>query len=211
MPASDNVLVPCPDSTGEETKYNVYRNNEIIFTYNYNVGSNGSTSGPLFVRMGMEPYQNAKDTLVGFTLSRVNISSRGIYRCEGTVTFPPPLLQLQSQQWILVLIEGKYSYHQGSVYNLIVHQVQSTRNECFLVGHQCNLTCNSGEQDCGFHWKWILALVVLYSTIATICAICYRVSYLSSAESAKSTKKRTHVFFLWHRDNFQKCLWPIRI
>lgn len=180
VPAGDNVLVPCPDSTREDMKYDVYRNNEIIFTYNYNRGSNGSMSGPLFVRVGMKPYQNAKDTLVGFMLTRVNISSRGIYRCEGTVTYPPPLLPLPSQQWILVLIEGKYSYHQGSIYNLTVHQVQSTLNQCFLVGHQCNLTCNnatiSEDQDGGFHWKWILALVVLYSIIATICATYYWVS-----------------------------------
>lgn len=115
VPERDNVLVPCPDLTAEDIKYNVYRDNEVVYTYEYNHKNNESTS----VRVGMEPYKNAKDIPVGFMLTRVNTSSLGIYRCEGIVKYPPPLLQLQSQQWILVLIAGKYSYHWDSIYNLV--------------------------------------------------------------------------------------------
>ncbi|KAM7375117.1 hypothetical protein PAMA_014278 [Pampus argenteus] len=131
--AGHNVSLPCPKLKGELMNFRLFKDDEEI-------NLNASTS----VR---ELKHNGSTS---FILSGVNASSRGIYRCEGRVTFPPP--SLKNNLMILLLIEG----------------------------HQCNYseTKTVEHQVVGLHWIWISVIVVLciYSIVITVIALVNHVS-----------------------------------
>lgn len=109
VPAGDNVLVPCPKSAAEVVKFNLLQDGEIIYSYTYNHGRNALNVTPPDTRVGVELHENVENKSLSFMLTGVNVSSHGIYRCEGIDMFPPPLVPVPSDRRILVLIEGKYS------------------------------------------------------------------------------------------------------
>ncbi|KAM8722157.1 uncharacterized protein AB9X84_004897 [Acanthopagrus schlegelii] len=89
--------------------------------------------------------ENTENKSVSFVLSVVNASSHYVYRCERKVSFPPPF-KTEPSDLILVLVEG----------------------------HHCNITTETPVrtvQYCGFYWILIVAIVSLYSVIATVIAI----------------------------------------
>uniref|UniRef100_A0A3Q3NGY6 T-cell-specific surface glycoprotein CD28-like n=1 Tax=Labrus bergylta TaxID=56723 RepID=A0A3Q3NGY6_9LABR len=129
--AGDSVSVPCPNMTGEDFRLNLLKDQEVI--------SNHTCS------LGNKLHIKTDNDSVSFLLTGVNASSHGVYRCEGQVRFPPPLLPaVPGAVSILVLIEG--------------HQCKVPKQEC---------------SDNPWIWIWILALVsvTLYSVIITVSAV----------------------------------------
>ncbi|XP_030265220.1 T-cell-specific surface glycoprotein CD28-like isoform X1 [Sparus aurata] len=114
-------------------------------------------------KMGL--HENTENTSVSFVLSGVNASDHALYRCEMKHAFPPPLIT-EAGDLILVLVKG----------------------------HQCNrtpeVTVTAAEQYCGFYWILILALVSLYSIIATVLAIfnCVKLRRTDSQSDYMNTK-----------------------
>ncbi|KAF1371764.1 hypothetical protein PFLUV_G00272490 [Perca fluviatilis] len=142
VPANGNVSVPCPESAkGTDVTFELIKDDKVISNHRCNPDNNTCQCKPPCTRVGVELHQK-KNTSVSFMLTGVNASSHGIYRCEATVTYPPPLRTEHSTLLSLVLVEG--------------HQYQ----------------CPGGDQNNGFLWLWILGLVLcgIYSVIVTIIA-----------------------------------------
>lgn len=106
VPVGGHVSVPCPNTSAEEVKFSLFKNTEYIYHHTRISGKNTPNHNLSTDIVGVK-YDNASS--FSFTLTGVNACSYGIYRCEGIVMFPPPLLQLPSDLRILLLIEGKYS------------------------------------------------------------------------------------------------------
>lgn len=106
VPVGGHVSVPCPNTSAEEVKYKLFKNSEYIYQHTRIHGQNTSNHNLSTDKVGVE-YDIASS--FSFTLMGVNASSQGIYRCEGTVMFHPPLIELPSDFGILLLIKGKYS------------------------------------------------------------------------------------------------------
>ncbi|KAL6115445.1 uncharacterized protein ACO6RY_00288 [Pungitius sinensis] len=87
MPAGGEVSVPCPNSTGQEVIYYLYKDGEEICT------DPCTTAG---VRL--------REDNKSFMLTVVNASSYGAYGCQSIGTYPPPLTK--STLWIIVHVEG---------------------------------------------------------------------------------------------------------
>ncbi|TKS66336.1 T-cell-specific surface glycoprotein CD28 [Collichthys lucidus] len=130
VPVGGNVTVPCPVSDNSESSFNLFHADERIYNHTCS-----------HCHAGVELHTENKSA--SFKLIGVNSSSFGIYRCEGTVMYPPPLIKRNKRT--LVLIEGQ----------------------------QCNKVCRTTkvEPNCGYHWIWILTLVSTYSITITIVAI----------------------------------------
>ncbi|XP_068165386.1 uncharacterized protein si:dkey-1h24.6 [Antennarius striatus] len=143
--AGDNVSVPCPNSDGEDVKFKLLHGGEVVS--NYKCTKKELNCKPLFSMEGVELRENADNTSVGFMLSGVTASSHGIYRCQGLVSVPPPMMTRESDLRVLVLVKG----------------------------HQCEQICRSNqtdeEQRGELTWIWIVASVSIYSVIITIIAI----------------------------------------
>lgn len=104
----DRVSVPCPNSSAEDVAFRLFKDGEMIDQYRWSrVG--GTPTGNLTTNSVGVEYENVQNNSFRFTLTGVNASRHGIYRCEGTVTFPPPLIELSSDLSVLLLTEGKYS------------------------------------------------------------------------------------------------------
>lgn len=108
VPPGHNVAVPCPKPPGQEVKFTLLQDEEIIYNQTYD-RRNALNYKPPYTRAGVELHENADNKSVSFMLTGVNASSRGIYRCESQVMYPPPLRTLSSVLRVLVLVEGKYS------------------------------------------------------------------------------------------------------
>lgn len=106
VPVGGNVSVPCPNSSAEDITFSLFKDGECVHQHTQISGAttpNQNTStNPVDVEY---PSANSPN----FTMTGVNASSHGIYRCEVTIMFPPPVIPLYSDPGILVLIEGKYS------------------------------------------------------------------------------------------------------
>lgn len=105
-PVGGRVSVPCPGPSAGQVKFSLFKDGEAINQYTCNRGIN--TSLPNTNTVGVDS-KEAENNWFNFTLPGVNVSSHGIYTCEGVVSFPPPLKNLPSTPGILLLIEGKYS------------------------------------------------------------------------------------------------------
>lgn len=103
--AGGNVAVPCPQLTGEHLKFNLLKQQKVIYTHSSHKNNVSKSDSP-YTREDVEMHEN-KDNK-SFRLTGVNNSHHGIYRCEGTVMYPPPLVKAYGSR-ILVLVEG----HQG--------------------------------------------------------------------------------------------------
>lgn len=105
-PIGGRVIVPCPNSSADQVKFRLYKDGENIHHHMCNREINTSNNYPSTNAVGVE-YKGAENNF-SFTLTEVNASSHGIYRCEAISTFPPPLKELPSTPGIILLIEGKY-------------------------------------------------------------------------------------------------------
>nr|XP_046238200.1 uncharacterized protein si:dkey-1h24.6 [Scatophagus argus] len=175
VPARGNASVPCPELSTGEAKFNLFHDEQII--YNLTCESKGDTPQckPPHRTVGVEPHVNSENNSVSFVLTGVNASHHGVYRCERTSLFPPPLITASSQVWIVVLVEG----------------------------HQCRKMCtnesenNDGKnegQTCGFHWLWIVVVVSVYSIIVTVVAVVIWVKLrkVDTDNDYMNTKPRAH-------------------
>lgn len=106
VPVGGNVSVPCPNSSAEDIKFSLFKDGECVHHHTRISGATTPNQNTSTNPVGVE-YPSANSLY--FTITRVNASSHGIYRCEVTVMFPPPLITLYSDLRILVLIEGKHS------------------------------------------------------------------------------------------------------
>lgn len=191
--AGENVSVPCPKikERAELVTFNLFQNMEQVYNHTCSPGACTAT------KMGL--HENTENTSVSFVLSGVNASDHALYRCEMKHAFPPPLIT-EAGDLILVLVKGNYSSKQNTS-NLCARTVQSTESSLcsFLPGHQCNrtpeVTVTAAEQYCGFYWILILALVSLYSIIATVLAIFNCVSYSTRMLEIPSSKYISLTFF----------------
>ncbi|XP_020509588.2 T-cell-specific surface glycoprotein CD28 [Labrus bergylta] len=142
--AGDSVSVPCPNMTGEDFRLNLLKDQEVISNHTCSLG-NKAPDCKSSSRGWVQLHIKTDNDSVSFLLKGVNASSHGVYRCEGQVRFPPPLLPaVPGAVSILVLIEG--------------HQCKVPKQEC---------------SDNPWIWIWILALVsvTLYSVIITVSAV----------------------------------------
>ncbi|XP_068612597.1 uncharacterized protein [Brachionichthys hirsutus] len=148
VPAGDNVSVPCPQTDGDEVKYNLFHAEQVVYIYKCTKKKgDGVNCETLLSTAGAELHGNAENQSVSITLVGVTTSSYGIYRCEGTVVVPPPMMTEGSDLRVLVLLKG----------------------------HHCKQVCRTaptdGEPAGGFLWIGIIASVSIYSVIVTIIAI----------------------------------------
>uniref|UniRef100_H2T9I9 CD28 molecule n=1 Tax=Takifugu rubripes TaxID=31033 RepID=H2T9I9_TAKRU len=145
VPVGGNVNVPCPNSSAEDIKFSLFKDGECVHHHTQISGATTPNQNTSTNPVGVE-YPSANSP--NFTITGVNASSHGIYTCEVTEMFPPPLMTLYSDLRILVLIEG----------------------------HQCSAKDKNPtireNQTCGCGWMWIFALVIgSYSVTVTIGAI----------------------------------------
>ncbi len=107
--AGGSVVVPCPEMEGREFVFNLFKDQEMIYNCTRSDENNATSCKPPFTRVGVVQHEKEENNSSHFSLSVVNASSLGIYRCDGMVMFPPPLLKKTSALEILVLVKGKYS------------------------------------------------------------------------------------------------------
>lgn len=105
VPVGGNVNVPCPNSSAEDIKFSLFKDGEGVHHHTQISGATTPNQNTSTNPVGVE-YPSANSP--NFTITGVNASSHGIYTCEVTAMFPPPLKTLYSDLRILVLIEGKY-------------------------------------------------------------------------------------------------------
>lgn len=106
VPVGGNVSIPCQNSSAEDIKFSLFKDGECVHHHTRISGTTTPNQNTSTNPAGVEyPSENS----LYVTITGVNASSHGIYRCEVTVMFPPPLITLYSDAGILVLIEGKYS------------------------------------------------------------------------------------------------------
>lgn len=98
------IYVPCPTLVGEDLTFALRSDEKVIHTQkcNYNKMTVDCEPNPTADLMLREV-----NTSVSFVLTGEMAKNGGLYRCEGTVTFPPPLKTETSAVGILVHVEGK--------------------------------------------------------------------------------------------------------
>ncbi|KAM6892893.1 uncharacterized protein PEZ65_022959 [Lycodopsis pacificus] len=173
--AGHNVSVPCPTLTGQHVTFDLYKDDKVIDNHTWIGDKQAPNWKPRYTRAGVELREHSENTdneSFSFTLTVANASSYGIYRCEGSVMFPPPFRI--STLWMLMLVEG----------------------------HQCNVNNDdrtpepSRDRKDGFLWIWILGLVLLciYSVIITIIASIIWVNWRRSDSQSDyiNTKPKAH-------------------
>ncbi|XP_022624105.1 uncharacterized protein LOC111238728 [Seriola dumerili] len=141
-----SVHVPCPNVTAHTMNFNLFKDQEVISAGGCNRDNNTLKCSQTIKREGVTLDEQHEP--VSFLLTGVTDSSYGIYRCESTITLPPPFRKVPSTLRIQVIAEG----------------------------HICNSNQNSSSlyenPSPRFAWIWILVIILLsiYSIIATIIA-----------------------------------------
>nr|BCK60956.1 T-cell costimulatory receptor CD28 [Sebastiscus marmoratus] len=150
VPAGNDVFVLCPDLTGQEVTFNLFKDEEVIYNHTCFHEKLTANCKPRHTVLGVE----LRDT---FMLTGVNASSYGTYRCEVKVMYPPPFLQACSA-CIHVQVEG--------------HQCKLNKDDEKSETDDKKPE-TAGDQKDGFLWIWILGLVLLgvYSLTVTIIAV----------------------------------------
>lgn len=143
VPPGADVDVPCPKVTADDVTFNLFVGDEMMNNHSriHGVECISSTG-----RVLCELHTNNENKSASFRLLKVNASSQGIYRCEGTIMYPPPLKYVHSDK-VLVQVQG----------------------------YQCEKACTNitivAEPQCGFHWMLVSGVTSLYSVTVTIVAI----------------------------------------
>ncbi|PWA32286.1 hypothetical protein CCH79_00013188 [Gambusia affinis] len=166
------VLVPCPNMTAGHAKdkdtevtYKLFENQKLIQVCPNTQKQCNRTDPDILLE------KDEKGTLTGFRIMRTASPKQAIYMCEGTVTYPPPVIS--SNSTVLVLEEG-----QG----------------CRRKTEECK-TDKPEEQKTGIPvWIWIVAVALLctYSLAVTITAliIWYKMKDVDSQSDYINTKPR---------------------
>lgn len=83
-----------------EVTYKLFKNQKVIQVY-------PNTQKPCNrTDLDIYPEKDQNGTLTGFRLTRKANTKQAIYMCEGTVTYPPPVIS--SNSTVLILEEGEY-------------------------------------------------------------------------------------------------------
>lgn len=120
--------------------------------------------------------QKSKDKLLKFIL---NDSSRGVYRCEGEIVFPPPYRKVESEVSIQVVETGKHSH------KVLTAEVLKAFGSFSVAEHDVNMLLPGCHCDCTessrsqFLWIWIIVtvLLIIYGLTVTIAAFVLWVRY----------------------------------
>ncbi|XP_037617461.1 cytotoxic T-lymphocyte protein 4 [Sebastes umbrosus] len=146
--AGDDVLVPCPNLTGEEVTYYLLKDDKVIYNHTC-FREKHSNCKPRHTVLGVE----LRDS---FMLTGVNVSSSGIYNCEVRVMYPPPFLKACSS-----CTQVQVEEHQCKL-DKVTEKPETDDEKPETVGNQKS----------EFLWLWILALVLLgvYGVTVTIIA-----------------------------------------
>ncbi|KAK5847621.1 hypothetical protein PBY51_016734 [Eleginops maclovinus] len=168
--AGDNVPVPCPKLTEEDTIFSLLKNEEEIVTYKSVHGDNSTLPT---TTAGVVIHEDRKKQSFHFTLMGVNASIVGVYKCEAKVIRPPPIMLRPSTVWVLVQVK---------------------ENQCASKTEHCQGGADGG-QTYGFPWILILSLVLIsiYSVAITIIAVLFWVRWRGSEPQSDymNTKPRT--------------------
>uniref|UniRef100_A0A3P8S3D7 Immunoglobulin subtype domain-containing protein n=1 Tax=Amphiprion percula TaxID=161767 RepID=A0A3P8S3D7_AMPPE len=143
---SIRVLVPCPNVTGVDLEFLLYKDQEVIYDDTY---GKEISHGWLDVKLD----KNRENKTVGFILTKATTESQGIYICTATRTYPPPYRK-ESGQGILLLDERfrfQRSKHNSS--NMTAERQDSRETQ-------------------SYPWIWITAVALLstYSLVVTVLA-----------------------------------------
>ncbi|XP_061660028.1 uncharacterized protein si:dkey-1h24.6 isoform X2 [Syngnathoides biaculeatus] len=167
----DPVTVPCPKMAGEEVRFNLLKDEQVIYNqacyYKNNLlNCESNTSADLGLH-------EAKAS-VSFVLTGKAATKGGLYRCEGIVTFPPPLLKQRSDVSILVHVAS--------------HHCSTGETK---VGH--------GEL---MIWIPVLGILCIYSIIITVIALVnwatgrkadFQNDYINTKPRVTSQRRRVRV------------------
>uniref|UniRef100_A0A3P8VPD4 CD28 molecule n=2 Tax=Cynoglossus semilaevis TaxID=244447 RepID=A0A3P8VPD4_CYNSE len=142
------VLVPCPNITAAEMVFKLFKDQEYLSNISC-IHSNSTLTCELSkTSADIQVQKHQQEKSVSFLLTGVTDSSQGIYGCEGTKKFPPPMITVQSDVRIQV-----------------------------LQGHICKCKENSrpSGEDPQFRLDLLLIILVvllsIYSIIFTIIAV----------------------------------------
>ncbi|XP_070712058.1 T-cell-specific surface glycoprotein CD28 [Pempheris klunzingeri] len=141
--AAENVSVHCPVLTGERVTFSLLINGSAQQTCEYEKKS--LRCSPQHSVAVAELHENAENKSATFMLSGVNASSYSVYRCDGSIIFPPPFTKAPGDLGILVLTGGHHCKN----------------NEA---------PAKPGDQHGACPWVWVLLLVSIYSVAVTIMA-----------------------------------------
>ncbi|XP_037552674.1 T-cell-specific surface glycoprotein CD28 [Nematolebias whitei] len=140
------VFVPCPNVTGEDVTFQLFKNQNILCqlgTKNQNQCNQ--------TQINAQPCKNELNQVVGFNITGPAAArSKAIFRCEAKIMFPPPFLLLQSDQWVLILTE-----------------------EDLCLSNKDESNGSDSEERKSLFWIWITAVSLLgtYSLAITAVAL----------------------------------------
>ncbi|XP_056226886.1 T-cell-specific surface glycoprotein CD28 [Seriola aureovittata] len=164
------VHVPCPNVTADTVNFNLFKDQEVISYAGCNKFNNTLNCLETIKREGVKLQINQQHESVSFLLTGVTDSSYGTYRCDSTITLPPPFRKVPSTLRIQVIAQG----------------------------HLCNSNQNSSSlyenPSPGFVWIWILVIILvsIYSIIVTIVAFAnwVKLRKMDSQSDYMNTKPR---------------------
>lgn len=104
LSAGAPVSVPCPPLTGEDVIFNLLQDQHLIHNCTCHDSEVSQCQTQIQMDTGVELKQ--LNGSFSFSLSGDAAGRRGLYSCEGQVTFPPPYKKVQSSLKVLVLGQG---------------------------------------------------------------------------------------------------------
>lgn len=145
---SIDVLVPCPNVSGVDLDFFLYKDKEKI--YNYTSPKEISHGWP-----DVKLDKNKENKTVGFILTNLTTESQGIYVCTISRTYPPPYTPEERGPEILLLDER--------------FRFQSSEHNCSSLTEERQ---DSRELQ-SFPWIWItvVALLSTYSLVVSVLAL----------------------------------------
>uniref|UniRef100_A0A3B3VL77 Uncharacterized LOC106950962 n=1 Tax=Poecilia latipinna TaxID=48699 RepID=A0A3B3VL77_9TELE len=166
------VFVPCPNMSAGQVKaksedtdvtYKLFKNEKLIQVCPKTQKLCNQTDPDI------HPEKDENGTLAGFRLTRKAVPKQAIYKCEGKVTYPPPVISTNST--VLILEEGEYV--RDYVISILNVHTQKTGIPVWI-------------------WMVVVALLSTYSLAATITAliIWYKMKDADSQSDYMNTKPR---------------------
>ncbi|KAK2880333.1 T-cell-specific surface glycoprotein CD28 [Channa argus] len=100
-PGKEEVHVPCPNISALEITLRLYKDHEVLFNLTCNLVDNKWNCPESESMAGVKLHEK----LVSFILYGLTGKNQGIYKCEGTAIFPPPIITVPSNVSIHVHME----------------------------------------------------------------------------------------------------------
>ncbi|KAF5901409.1 T-cell-specific surface glycoprotein CD28-like, partial [Clarias magur] len=103
VPLHSNVSVPCPRFTAEEMTFTLHRGDDRLasITYgNISLIRSQESLGSIFKHS-----VNSSDNTTNFILVNVSLNATALYTCKAERAYPPPLVKIQEQPQIIVIVE----------------------------------------------------------------------------------------------------------